>query len=553
MSAVGLHPKAPRSVLALAAIGFALGSTLAGCGSAKVKHTSTEHVAAGQTTTATVPPATPAATTVPPSTAVPAKTSSAIPAATPNTRPLPSGFLGLSMQYKALDQYAGTNPKSVNPAFLNLIRQIAPDQSPVLRFGGDSTDWTWWPVAGMKKPPGVTYTLTPKWLQIARAMNTQLNSRLILGVNLEAGSVNVARAEANALVNGIGKQSIAGLEIGNEPELYTAFNWYRRNGVGIKGRTRSWTEAAFFKQFNQFAAAMPAGVPVAGPASGSATYLAQLGSFLKGEPRVKLSTFHAYPLKHCTPGKVLTTSQLLSTASTSGFAQAQAQYVNVSHTYGKLARLDEMNGITCGGFAGVSNAFGSALWVLDTLFELDKVGVDGVNIQTVPGGVQEIFGPVAGDGGSMVVHPEFYGLMMFAQAAPAGSRLITIPATLASGVHLWATRAMDGTVHVVLINDNFARPATVKVPLSSPAGPGTLVALRAPHIGATSGATLGGRTFGAATTTGLLPSYQLQQVSASGGRYSVRIPPATAIMLTVPGSASSPMTTSTSSSATMAP
>ena len=57
------------------------------------------------------------------------------------------------MQYKAFEQYAGTNPKSLNPAFLNLIRQIAPNQSPVLRFGGDSTDWTWWPVPGMKKPP----------------------------------------------------------------------------------------------------------------------------------------------------------------------------------------------------------------------------------------------------------------------------------------------------------------------------------------------------------------------------------------------------------------
>ena len=190
---------------------------------------------------------------------------------------------------------------------------------------------------------------------------------------------------------------------------------------------RRWDESAFSKQFNQFAAAMPAGIPVAGPASGSATYLSQLGSFLKGQPRVKLSTFHAYPLKHCTPGKVLTTSQLLSPASTSGFAQAQAQYVNVSHKFGKLARLDEINGITCGGYGGVSNAFGSALWALDTLFELDKVGVDGVNIQTVPGGVQEIFGPVAGDGGSMVVHPEFYGLMMFAQAAPAGSQVARDP------------------------------------------------------------------------------------------------------------------------------
>ncbi len=407
------------------------------------------------------------------------------------------------MQYKAFEQYAGTNPKARQPG---VPEPDPPDRAqPVagaaLRRRLDRLDL----VAGAgneEAAPASRYTLTPRWLQIARAMNTALNSRLILGINLEAASVKLAQTEANALVNGIGKQSIAGLEIGNEPELYSAFNWYRTaNGVGVKGRDgASWTEAAFFKQFNQFAAAMPAGIPVAGPASGSATYLAQLGSFLKGQPRVKLSTFHAYPLKHCTRAKVVTTSQLLSPAATSGFAQAQAQYVNVSHKYGKLAQLDEINGITCGGYGGVSDAFGSALWVLDTLFELDKVGVDGVNIQTVPGGVQEIFGPVAGDGGSMVVHPEFYGLMMFAQAAPAGSRLITIPATLPPSVKLWATRATDGTVHVVLINNNFTKPATVKVPLSSPAGPGTLEALRAPHIGATSGVTLGGRTFGAATT-----------------------------------------------------
>ncbi len=30
------------------------------------------------------------------------------------------------MQYKAFEQYAGTNPKSVNPAFLNLIRADRP-------------------------------------------------------------------------------------------------------------------------------------------------------------------------------------------------------------------------------------------------------------------------------------------------------------------------------------------------------------------------------------------------------------------------------------------
>ncbi|HEX5195265.1 MAG TPA: glycosyl hydrolase family 79 C-terminal domain-containing protein [Solirubrobacteraceae bacterium] len=507
---MGVPVKTPRALVALAVTALMLLLALAGCSSANAKHDSTTSTAASE--------------------------SGAVGAST--GRPLPSGFLGLSMQYKTFEAYAGTDPSSVNPAFLNLIRDIAPNQSPILRFGGDSTDWTWWPVKGMHKPGGIRYTLNSRWLQIAHAMNQQLHSRLILGVNLEAAKVRLARTMANALVGGIGRKSIAGLEIGNEPELYAAFNWYtKKNGTGVRGRNKAtWTESAFFKQFHQFGSAMPSGVPLAGPASGSATYLAKLGAFLSGEPRVKLATFHAYPLKHCTP-HVVTISQLLSAASTSGFARAQAQYVNAAHHRGRRAQLDEMNGITCGGYRGVSNTFASALWVLDVLFELDRIGVDGVNMQTVPGGVQEIFGPVAGDGGSMVVHPEFYGMMMFAQAAPAGSRLFTIHTRLPSNVKLWATRASDRSVRVTLINDNSSKPRTVHVPLSSPGGPAAVEKLRAPHIGSTGGVTLGGRSFGSATSTGLLPAPMLQQLKSRHGGYTVRVPPATAILLTVPASA----------------
>jgi hypothetical protein len=503
---VGVTSKTPRVLAPLAVIALMLLFALTGCSSARAKHDSPTSATADA-------------------------------AGTSNGRVLPSGFLGLSMQYKAFEEYAGSDPKSINPAFLNLIRDIAPDQSPVLRFGGDSTDWTWWPVKGMRKPGGIKYVLNSRWLQIARAMNEQLHSRLILGVNLEAGSVRLARTMANALVGGIGRPDIAGLEIGNEPELYSAFNWYRtKSGKGVPGRSKStWTESAFFKQFHQFAGAMPSGVPIAGPASGSATYLAKLSAFLKGEPRVKLATFHAYPLKHCTD-HVVTISQLLSPAATSGFARAQAQYVNAAHRHGKRAQLDEINGITCGGYRGVSDSFASALWVLDVLFELDKIGVDGVNVQTVPGGVQEIFGPLSGDGGSMVVHPEFYGMMMFAQAAPAHSRLLTIRAKLPANVKLWATRATDGSVRVTLINDNLSKPKNVQVPLS-PRGPAAVEALRAPHIGSTSGVTLGGRSFGKATTTGLLPPPVLRQLKSTRGGYTVRIPPATAILLTVPAGA----------------
>ncbi|MGH2873871.1 MAG: hypothetical protein ACRDL5_15600, partial [Solirubrobacteraceae bacterium] len=368
-------------------------------------------------------------------------------------RPIPSGFLGLSIEIKSLEQYAGSDPAALDPVFLRLIEQIAPGQSPVLRFGGDSTDWSWWPVAGMKQPPGIRYTLTPTWISVARALAAQLHAKLILGVNLEADSAKLASVEARAMVSGIGRGAIAALELGNEPELYGVLGWYHtKSGRQIRGRPRSYDLADFISQYTQFARRMPA-VPLAGPSSGAPTWLSMLGRFLSAEPRVRLVTVHAYPLKHCTKSTVVTIPQLLSESSSHGLAQLLAPYLEAAARAGAPLRVDEMNGISCGGTKRVSNSFASALWVLDTLFELARAGVSGVNIHTVPGTTNEILGParVAGQW-QMRVHPEYYGMIMFAQATPPGSRLLALRSPAPAGVKIWATRARDGAIHVVVIN-----------------------------------------------------------------------------------------------------
>ena len=49
------------------------------------------------------------------------------------------------------------------------------------------------------------------------------------------------------------------------------------------------------------------------------------------------------------------------------------------------------------------------------------------------------------------VHPEYYGLLMFAQAFPPGARLLQTTAPTGP-VKVWATQGGDGTVRVTLIN-----------------------------------------------------------------------------------------------------
>src|SRR5436190_1907039 len=50
-------------------------------------------------------------------------------------RPVPAGFVGLSMEFRGVEAYGGQNPRALNPVFEQLLRNLAPNQRPVLRIG----------------------------------------------------------------------------------------------------------------------------------------------------------------------------------------------------------------------------------------------------------------------------------------------------------------------------------------------------------------------------------------------------------------------------------
>ncbi len=196
-----------------------------------------------------------------------------------------------------------------------------------------------------------------------------------------------------------------------------------------------------------------------------------------------------------------------------------------------------MNTIGCGTDRAVGVSFASALWALDAVFDMARVGVDGVDISSFPGATYELFTFSQADGRwQALVEPEYYGLQMFAQAAPAGSRLLTVsPADPDTGqVQAFATRAPGDTTRVVVVNDaDGARVVRVPSPRRN-AGTGKLELLTAPGLTARSGVTLGGQSFAASTTTGLLAGTQkTYAVAPADGEYTLRVPPASAAMLTL--------------------
>jgi len=458
----------------------------------------------------------------------------------PTGRTIPSGFLGLSLEVPAVEAYAGGDPNAINPVFEQLIRNLTPGQAPNLRIGGDTTDWTWWPVPELHKPLGVRYSLTNNWVQVTAALTHALGARLILGINLELDSSADASAEARALVDGIGSGFIEGLELGNEPELYGSFSFYRLpNGNHVNGRPAGYDFSDYLRDFSRIGGSLPK-LPLVGPATGGPHWIPDLPSFLRAQPKLGVATLHKYPLQTCfiqpSAPQYPTVAHLLSPTASRGLADSIAPYVGLAHARHVALRIDEMNSVSCGAAPGISNAFGSALWALDAVFQMARVGVDGVNIHTYPHAPYELFTFTHEDGKwSGSVSPEYYGLLMFAQAAPAGSHLLRTSGALGN-VRAWATGAPDGTEHVVLINDYTAQSRTVDVRIAGAHGAATLERLRAPGIHALTGVTIGGQSFGTTTDTGLLtgPS-AASAVNPAHGGYAVRLPPASAAMLTLPG------------------
>jgi hypothetical protein len=486
--------------------------------------------------------------------------------------PIKPGFVGASIDYCAISRY---NPgASADPVLSTLLAALAPE-GPVLRVGGPGPE-SGCPNAGN----GSIYFATPA----IKALAQQLNAALILGVNLESGRAEWARFQVATLLRGIDPgpryHYARAFEIGNEPDLLPRYGAY-----GHATKVIGWF-THYLRDFNYWSrivrrVAGP-GFGIAGPSLGDASMnwvaggrVRNLTRLLDSAAKPRYVTFHRYALLGPTPCPnpgCPAIDQLLADSSSHGLATTLLPLI-ARVPPNRVIRVDEMNSVTGGGRAGVSDTFASALWALDTCFELAQAGVQGVNFHTFPTAAYALFsGP---QGANWFVHPEYYGLLTFEHAAPAGSQLLSVtPQPASSGgpnVKVWATHATDGKTRLTLINKDAqdfdvqlsgsALPTDGTAALQRLSAPPTLRAPSCPAayvnsgVCATKGITLGGQTFGPPadpgsgggdqTTTGTLPAAQsigpcsplllspaCDQPIISGST-TVTVPAGSAVLLTV--------------------
>jgi hypothetical protein len=480
----------------------------------------------------------------------------------------PADFLGLSFELRSLPAIASYATRG---DLVTLLRSLGRG---VLRFGGTSADEQ---VAWLASPPAAGRAALPHWASTAidpqdlagiAALARASGWRVLLTVNLGHYDPAAAAQEARAAHSALGS-SLVGIEFGNEPDHYV------RKGL----RGRGWDFAAYRTQAAAYRAAIAAaarGVAIAGPdpASGVSGL-----AWLRGAARTlhpRLLTDHYYPLSSC--GYKPTVSELLSPKLRRADGTMLAKMLVIAGAAGAPLRVDETNSVSCEGFAGVSDTFGSALWALDYTAQALDAGAAGLNFHdllTKRGAYSALIAtsPAALAAGALRAQPEWYALLA-ARELP-GSRPLVTSVTSATGttgraaidgeLDASAFRAPDGRLRLVLVDYDppGSRPLAVRLRVSRALGgagrtatvdgtnrraaarahaharggvasaytSGSVLRLTGPSPAATAGVRLAGRKVsrdGSWTAPAVLPG-----VYSNHGALSVELAPSSAAVVTL--------------------
>ncbi len=407
--------------------------------------------------------------------------------------PVPPRFLGLSFEMSSLPLIARYAHRG---DFVALLRSLGPG---VLRFGGVSADATKWTQRRAAGPLWPATSVARQDLQALGVLAARTGWRVLLTVNLAQPNPRAAASEVAAARHALGTM-LAGVEIGNEPDSYG------RHGV----RPQPWGFAQYTPQvaaiWGQIHAITP-GVALAGPdvsgSGGGAT-----DAWVAPEAFVEhpvLLTGHYYSLS-CNNEPPPSISALLSERTRQGMQLSLTRYMAVARSASIPFRVDEANNVSCGGEAGISNTFASALWAVQFLVRAMSAGVVGVNLH---GHIESCGGysplcavnPAALFADHLRAQPEWYALL-FAKPL-VGDRPIrayAYPADPDIDVHSFA--GSDGTLQVVIVDTAPAGTPDARLQLTTAGhfARAIRIDLAAPSLSATAGVTLGGRVVSAQGT-----------------------------------------------------
>jgi hypothetical protein len=416
-------------------------------------------------------------------------------------RAIPPSFLGVSTEYWTIPLWQ-PDPDLLGRT-LSLLR-VRGDGPLIVRVGGDSSQRTFWLSSSSARAPYWAYVLTPRWFAQTRQLVKRTGARLILDLNTITGTPAEAAGLVRAAESRLPRGSIIGVEIGNESDLYLRSFWLdtiEHPWADATEAPAAITAGDYAKEFPAYALAVrkvaPA-VPLLGPAIGHSLDGANWVKTLLNHPHpgLRVVSAHYYPYSGCArrgSASYPSIAKLLDGNAAARMARAIAPVIRLVHRQGLQFRLTELNSVTCGGLAGVSNTFATALWTPDAMFRLLGAGVDGINVHVREDAINQAF---ALRKFGLLARPLLYGMLLFDRTLGPDAQLVRVHLAAHRVRHfdVYAVRVAHDVLHVLAIDKS---GNTVRLDLALPStDDATVQRLLAPSVSARYGVTLDGQWLG---------------------------------------------------------
>src|SRR5580700_4287955 len=424
-----------------------------------------------------------------------------------------------------------------NHAYVQLVRGLGANG--VIRVGGITSDSASFAADAVASSAAKSTVINTANLRELDGFLDATGWRLVWGLNLGSGDMKNAVEEAVAVAAAV-KDKLLAFEIGNEPDGFAgdAFNAHRPKNYAYED---------YLKEYRAYKAAIRSKLPdapFAGPDASWATdwvsrFAADEGSDLK------LLTKHYYRAGANNPylDRLIDSNQraeyearaktnkiellIREDASLRGVLQELSTAASASHV---PFRICEANSFYGGGQPGVSDAFVSALWVLDFMWALASGGAAGVNMET---GVNHLdfvsyYSAIRNDAdGTASIGPEYYGMLAFAQASKGNRIAVDYDA---GGVNLTAYAVLGdhGDLMLTLINKDRDTDADVTMTTGQTFQKATALRLKGFALDSADNVTLGGSEVEA---NGRWHPREVEYLRTVGGVGEIHVPAASAAIV----------------------
>ncbi|KAH9886697.1 hypothetical protein C8Q73DRAFT_714970 [Cubamyces lactineus] len=395
--------------------------------------------------------------------------------------PQKGSFMGFSIEMSVVDQVIGKNATFLQVPFLNLLAALADRAGIVtIRVGGNTQETASLvpslpnnAMIAKDKEDSSNPTETPvldftaEMLYLLANVSSLVNARWYLGIPFnDTSNLRLQIAEAAESILG---DNVIGFQVGNEPDLY-ADHGHRPQG---------YDQQDYFNDFGIMVQAIQndPSIPTRGnliapsvQGTWSLESVLDTGFLTNYTDDVSILSVEHYPDQNCAAafpggnfGPVINPQDVFQNYLNHTSGQSiVAPYINgasIAQSAGKQYMMFETNTASCGGFSGVSDSFGSALWGVDYGLQMAYSNFTGALLHV--GGQDDSYNPFNPPPTNLssidqwTVGPIFYSTLVVAEALGKTntSRVLDLQANGGSMfTPAYAIYENDALARLVLIN-----------------------------------------------------------------------------------------------------